>query len=264
MISTSISQIVSALEAVAPRHLQESYDNAGLITGQLGWPCTGVLFALDSTEVIIQEAIDLGANLVVVHHPIVFRGLKTITGANYVERTIIKAIKHDIAIYAIHTNLDNVLASGVNETIAQKIGMTNLRILAPKVPEGNIGAGVIGQLASPMPESDFVQHIKTVMRAGVVRHTEWIGTDISTVAVCGGSGSFLLSEAIKQGAQAYVSADFKYHEFFDADSRILITDIGHYESEQFTIDLLYALVSEKFPNFALHLTKQNTNPVRYH
>jgi dinuclear metal center YbgI/SA1388 family protein len=259
-----IQEIISALEATAPRHLQESYDNAGLITGRPEWECTGVVFALDSTEAIVAEAVQKGANLVVAHHPIVFRGMKTITGANYVERTIIQAIKHDVAIYAIHTNLDNVLRSGVNEMIAQKIGLQNLRILAPKDPEGMVGAGVIGDLVQAQTELAFLNHLKSVMKTGTIRHTELLQRPVVKVAVCGGAGSFLLPQAIQSGAQFFVTADYKYHEFFDADGQIVIADIGHYESEQYTIDLLFSLVSEKFPTFALHLTQQNTNPVRYH
>ncbi len=260
----TIGQITALLETIAPRHLQESYDNAGLITGRFDWQCSGVVFALDSTEAVIAEAVSLGANLVVAHHPIVFRGLKTITGSNYIERTIIAAIKHDIAIYAIHTNLDNVLQNGVNQRIAQQLGLQNLRVLAPKSSDTDlIGAGVIGYLVPDMTEGAFLEHLKTAMQAQVVRHTELTGRRVVKVAVCGGSGSFLLPQAIQAGAQVFVTSDFKYHEFFDADGQIVIADIGHYESEQYTIDLLFSLVSEKFPTFALHLTKQYTNPVRY-
>lgn len=260
----TIGHITAHLESIAPRHLQESYDNAGLITGRPEWHCTGVVFALDSTEAVIAEAVALGANLVVAHHPIVFRGLKTITGSNYVERTLIAAIKQDIAIYAIHTNLDNVLQNGVNQRIGQQLGLQNLRILAPKSSDTNqIGAGVVGDLSSEMTEDAFLERLKSAMRAQVVRHTELTGGRVAKVAVCGGSGSFLLPQAIHAGAQVFVTADFKYHEFFDADGQIVIADIGHYESEQYTIDLLFSLVSEKFPTFVLHLTKQYTNPVRY-
>jgi dinuclear metal center YbgI/SA1388 family protein len=263
-MSTTIKDIVQMLEAVAPRHLQESYDNAGLITGRADWACTGVLFTLDSIEATITEAIQLGANLVVAHHPIVFRGLKSITGATYIERTIIAAIKHDIAIYAIHTNLDNVLKDGVNAQIAAQLGVEQISILAPKDDTGLIGAGVIGQLKVACTETAFLHTIKTNMRAGAVRHTALLNKEVVKVAICGGSGSFLLEHAIQAGAQVFVTSDFKYHEFFDADSKILIADIGHFESEQFTIELLYAVISKKIPTFALHKTKVNTNPVLYY
>jgi dinuclear metal center YbgI/SA1388 family protein len=260
-----IKSILTHLESIAPTRLQESYDNAGLITGDANWACSGVLFCLDSTEAIVDEAIALGCNLIVAHHPIVFKGLRRLNGKNYVERTIIKAIKNDIAIFAIHTNLDNVYRSGVNAKIAEKLGLHNTRILSPKQGENdlNIGAGVIGDLISPMNETIFLQFVKNTMRAGVVRYTKLLDKKISKVAVCGGTGSFLLQDAIRAGADAFVTADFKYHEFFDADQLILIADIGHFESEQFTIELLFALVSEKFPNFALHCTKTTTNPVNY-
>jgi dinuclear metal center YbgI/SA1388 family protein len=258
-----IQDILSALEAVAPPHLQESYDNAGLIVGDPQAPVTGVLFCLDSTEAIVDEAISLGCNLVVAHHPIVFRGLKRLNGANYIERTVIKAIQTGVAIYAIHTNLDNVFHQGVNAKIAEKIGLRNTRILSPKPGQTDIGAGMIGQLAAPIGELDFLQHVKHSMQTNCVRHTAMLGRMVHTVAVCGGSGSFLLSEAIRAGADAFVTADFKYHEFFDADGHLVIADIGHFESEQFTIELLYSIIREKFPTFALHLTKLCTNPVHY-
>lgn len=258
-----IQDILSALEAVAPPHLQESYDNAGLIVGDPQVPVTGVLFCLDSTEAIVDEAISLGCNLVVAHHPIVFRGLKRLNGANYIERTVIKAIQAGVAIYAIHTNLDNVFHQGVNAKIAEKIGLGNTRILSPKPGQTDIGAGMIGQLEAPMSEMDFLQHVKHRMQTNCVRHTAMLGRMVRTVAVCGGSGSFLLPEAIRAGADAFVTADFKYHEFFDADRHLVIADIGHFESEQFTIELLYSIIREKFPTFALHLTKLCTNPVHY-
>ena len=259
-----IKDIISVLEAIAPPHLQESYDNAGLIVGDADTAATGVLFCLDSTEAVVQEAVEKGCNLIVAHHPIVFRGLKRLNGATYVERTVMAAIRQNVAIYAIHTNLDNVYHQGVNAKIAEKMGVTRTRILAPK-PGGdaNTGAGLLGELESPMSETQFLQHVKTVLRAGCVRHTALTGKVVRNVAICGGSGSFLLSEALKAGADAFVTADFKYHEFFDAEGKLVIADIGHFESEQFTIELLYEIVREKFHTFALHCTAVNTNPVFY-
>jgi dinuclear metal center YbgI/SA1388 family protein len=361
-----LHQITQFLETIAPLSLQESYDNAGLLTGNASMPCTGVLISLDCTEAIVQEAIDKNCNLIVAHHPIVFSGLKKINGNNYVERTIIKAIKNDIAIYAIHTNLDNVL-QGVNGKIAQKLGLQNVQILAAKkdvlqklvvfcpkenaqqlsealfavgagnignyseccfVSEGigsfkpeieakpqtgeigkretlpeskieiifptwlqgqiiqamkanhpyeevahdiftlqnknqQIGSGVIGTLAQPMEEMDFLKLLSTVFNIKAIRHTALLGKKIQRVAVCGGAGSFLTAAAKAEGADVYVTADVKYHEFFDADGQLLLADIGHYESEQFTIDLLFELLSNKFPNFALLKTSVNTNPVEY-
>jgi dinuclear metal center YbgI/SA1388 family protein len=258
-----IKDIISVLEAVAPPGLQESYDNAGLIVGDPGATVTGILFCLDSTEAIIREAVERGCNLVVAHHPIVFRGLKRLNGASYVERTVMEAIRRDIALYAIHTNLDNVHRQGVNEKIAQKIGLTGTRVLAPKPGTPDIGAGLVGELAPPMEANAFLRHLKQAFGSGCIRHTALTGKPVGRVAVCGGSGSFLLTEAIRAEAEFFVTADFKYHEFFDAEDRIVIADIGHYESEQYTIELLFEIIREKFPNFALHCTGLNTNPVHY-
>ncbi|MBX2892996.1 MAG: Nif3-like dinuclear metal center hexameric protein [Saprospiraceae bacterium] len=259
-----IKDILTVLEAVAPPHLQESYDNAGLIVGHPEAEVTGVLFCLDSTEAVVREAVEKGCNLIVAHHPIVFRGLKRLNGTTYVERTVVQAIRNNVAIYAIHTNLDNVYRQGVNAKIAEKIELVDTRILAPKSNlDVTIGAGLVGQLPSPMPEKEFLQHLKTNLHTQCVRHTALLGKPVRTVAVCGGSGSFLLPEALRAGADAFVSADFKYHEFFDAEGKIIVADVGHFESEQFTIELLCEIVREKFHTFALHLTETNTNPVFY-
>jgi len=223
-----IKDITAHLESIAPAHLQESYDNAGLIVGYPDTEVTGVLTSLDCTEAIIAEAKARGCNMVVAHHPIVFRGLKRFNGNDYVERTVIKAIKEDIAIYAIHTNLDNVRHQGVNERIAQRLGLENLRLLGPKK-----------------------------------KHTKLLGQEVKTVALCGGAGGFLLRQAKKAGAQVFVTSDYKYHEFFDADGEIIICDIGHYESEQFTTQLLAELLTKKFPTFAVLCTELTTNPVSY-
>lgn len=259
-----IKDIRAILETVAPPHLQESYDNAGLIVGDPEAEVSGVLFCLDSTEAIVAEAISRNCNLIVAHHPIVFRGLKRLNGSNYIERTVIKAVQKNVAIYAIHTNLDNVHQQGVNSKIAEKIGLDQTRILAPKPgADAEIGAGLLGQLAEPMPEQEFLLHLKSVMKTNCVRHTALRGRPVSSVAVCGGSGSFLLPAALHAGADILVTADFKYHEFFDAEGQLIIADIGHYESEQFTIELLHDIISKKLPTFALHLTRLNTNPVHY-
>lgn len=336
-----IKELTSYLETIAPPGYQEEYDNAGLIVGDANADLQGVLLCLDSTEAVVDEAITNDCNLIIAHHPIVFRGLKKITGKNYIERTILKAIKNDIAIYAIHTNLDNVYHHGVNAKICQKLGLEYTEILAPKkwlkqyavtipaeqakiirnlllnaglaevsatnaidytadgseeqvrltavapsalesriqqalsktdailevaaldTPSKELGAGMIGYLHQPMPEAEFLQHVKQTMQAGVVRHTALRGREVRSVAVCGGSGSFLLGSAIAKGADVFLTADFKYHEFFDADGKIIIADIGHFESEQFTIELLHEIISKKFTNFALHCTKVSTNPVFY-
>ena len=361
-----IKDITSYLESIAPLSLQENYDNAGLIVGDPNTEVTGVLVCLDSVEESIDEAIKLGANLIVAHHPIVFKGLKRFNGSNYVERTVIKAIKNDIAIYTIHTNLDNV-PNGVNSIIAKKLGLKNVRVLSPVseglkklvtfVPElhvekvrialldagagqignyshcsfsstGNgtfmaneganpfvgkigelhtekesrvevvffahnqeqvlsalfdshpyeevaydiysldnvnpeIGAGAIGELENPIEINSFLQHIKETMQAEVVRFTHPHKNQIKRVAICGGSGSFLLSAAKRAKADLFLTSDFKYHEFFDAENQIIIADIGHYESEQYTKVLLADFLTQKFSTFAVRISEINTNPVNY-
>lgn len=264
----TLGDISSYLESIAPLHLQEDYDNAGLLCGSPEMKISSALISLDCTEEVIREAISLGANMVISHHPIIFRGIKKIDPNYYVHKAVIAAIQNDIAIYAIHTNLDNVLQNGVNQKIAQKIGLDDLDVLQPADEQMNqekpiYGGGVIGTLKQAMTETDFLSHLKRSMRLSMIRHTTFLNQEIQKVAICGGSGSSLLSRALKQKADAFVSADFKYHEFFEANSQILITDIGHYESEYFTIELLSELITKKFPNFAPHCTKVNTNPVNY-
>jgi dinuclear metal center YbgI/SA1388 family protein len=361
-----IGQITSFLETIAPPTLQEDYDNAGLLTGNVDMLCTAVLICLDCTEAEVQEAIDRKCNLIVAHHPIVFKGLKKINGINYVERTIIKAIKNDIAIFAVHTNLDNVL-NGVNGKIAQKLGLQDVQILSPKKellqkltvfsPKENaeqlkdalfaagagdignysqcsftsqgtgtflpsekanpkkgeiglrdtseevkievifpvwlqakilqamkqnhpyeevahdifnlqnsfqaVGSGVVGNLPKDMSEPEFLSFLANTFNVKLIKHTAFTGKILKKVAVCGGAGSFLINTAKQSKADVYVTSDVKYHEFFDADNQLLLADIGHYESEQFTIGLLFEFLSNKFPNFAVLKTGLNSNPVQY-
>ncbi len=259
----SIKKVTQYLESIAPLQLQESYDNAGLLTGHPDWEVTGVLTSLDCTEAIIAEAKEKGCNLVVAHHPIVFRGLKQLTGRNYVERSIIRSIKEDVAIYAIHTNLDNIRYRGVNERIGQRLGLENMQLLAPKDASGEVGSGMIGELPVPLSENDFLQHLHHQMATNTIKHTQLLGKPVKKVALCGGAGGFLLPAAKAAGAQVFVTADYKYHEFFDADGEIVICDIGHYESEQFTSELLATIIREKFCTFAVLCTELNTNPVHY-
>ena len=262
-----IKDLTDYLESIAPLEYQESYDNAGLIVGSHETEISGVLISLDTTPEVIKEAVAIGANIVVAHHPIIFKGLKKINGKTYIERSIIEAIKNDIAIYAIHTNLDNVYTNGVNGKICEKINLINTRILAPKLdldPIGNIGSGMIGELKKQMNEGSFLDYLKEKMNLKVVKHTSVLGKKVKNVAVCGGSGGFLLTAAINAGADVFITADYKYHEFFDANGEIMIIDIGHYESERYTIDLLNELITKKFSNFAAHSTKVDTNPIKYH
>ena len=361
-----IKDILLQLEIIAPPSLQESYDNAGLLTGDTNWNCTGIITTLDATEEVVLEAIEKKSNLIVAHHPIIFGGLRKITGKNYVEKTIITAIKNDIAIYAIHTNLDNVL-HGVNAAIADKLGLINRTILQPKnetlkklftfvpvefaenvrsaifnaggghisnysecsfnmagqgtfkpgegtnpftgkrgirhtedeikmemifpawqekailaalidthpyeevaydiIALGNenqgIGSGMVGELPEPLSENEFLKVLKQKFDLSVIRHTTLLNKPVKKIALCGGAGSFLIGAALATGADFYITGDIKYHEFFDANSRLVVADIGHYESEQFTTDLLFDILSQKFPTFAVQKTGVKTNPVHY-
>lgn len=364
---TTIQDLSDYLETLAPLSYQEAYDNAGLLVGDPQAGVRGVLVSLDCTEAVIAEAIANDCNVVLAHHPIVFKGLKRLTGKNYVERAVILAIKHDVALYAIHTNLDSV-RGGVNWKIAERLGLRDVRVLVPKrqvllklvafvpleatqrvldalyaagagqigdykncsfrtegtgtfrptgganptvgavgrdeeVPEHRVeivlpaplegrvlaalraahpyeevayylqrlenenqevGAGAIGVLAQPLTEPDFLAHLKTSMQLSLIRHTALRNRMVEKVAVCGGAGSFLLGDALRQGADAFVTADYKYHEFFDAEGRTIICDIGHYESEVFTKDLLRDELMKKFTNFAVKLSETPTNPVNYY
>ena len=259
-----IIEVTNFLEQYAPLEYQETYDNCGLIIGDANAEIKGVLITLDCIESVIDEAIATGCNLIVAHHPIIFSGLKKINGKNYIERAVIKAIKNDIAIYAIHTNLDNV-HNGVSAKIADKLGLENCKVLAPKQELNSdlVGSGIIGELNIPVDSQVFLKNLKQNMQADCVRYTALVKDEIKTVVVCGGSGSFLLNNAIAAKADIFITADFKYHEFFDTENKIVIADIGHYESEQFTKDLIYDLLVKNFTKFAVRLSKENTNPIKY-
>jgi dinuclear metal center YbgI/SA1388 family protein len=361
-----IVDLISYLEQIAPLAYQESYDNCGLLVGDKQAPCTGVVVCLDVVEDIVDEAIAKGYNLIVAHHPVIFNGLKKITGANYVERIIIKAIQNNIAIYAIHTNLDN-LEDGVSGMLAKKLNLINTQILAPKkglysklisyvpikdtdkvlqgifatgagnignysecsfsitgkgsfkpneaakpligtantlevvdenrieilypnyletqivaalhkhhpyeVPafdliplnnkQSHVGSGCIGELEKPMSKDEFLAYISTKLSLSCIRFTTAFTGDIKKVALCGGSGSFLLKNAISSKADVLITADFKYHDFFDAEDRILVCDIGHYESEIHTKELLLNVLTKKFANIAVVLSSIHTNPIGY-
>lgn len=274
-----IHEIVSAFEAVAPLALQESYDNSGLIVGDRDAEVTRALLCLDCTEAVVDEAIVKGCDIIIAHHPIVFGGLKRFTGGDYVQRTVIKAIQNNIAIYACHTNLDNVLRGGVNERIAQQLGFDVERVLRPIATDlgsfansGGVvdsevfrtaGAGVLCNLQKPMNVLDFLQHVKERMGAEVVKYTKCDIEVVGKVAICGGAGSFLIGDALRAGADAFITSDVKYHEFFDAQGKMLLCDIGHYESEKYTIDLFSNILSAKFPKFATIFAGTITNPIDY-
>lgn len=266
MYSHSIQELCYYLEELAPLSTQESYDNSGLLIGRLDDTITGILTCLDCTEAVIEEAKNLDVNTIVCHHPIIFSPIKTLTYQNYTQRIIAKALKNNLNIYAIHTNLDNYLIEGVNTKIADQLGLKELESLSPL--SGNFdskvyGSGMIGNLPAPIQTTAFFELLSEKMQTPLVRHTAIVKDWITRVAICGGSGSFLFPKAFSKGADIFVTADYKYHQFFDADHKIIIADIGHYESEQFTVELLHEILSRKFNNFAVYSSKINTNPVQY-
>ena len=361
-----IKEIISALETMAPLAYAEDFDNVGLLVGNQDEEATGVLVCHDALESVIEEAILKKCNFVVCFHPILFSGLKKITGKNYVERAVLKAIKNDIAIYAVHTALDNH-QNGVNKIFCDALELKNTKILVPKenfiqklitytIPENhqklrnalfdagagnignyencsfnsqgigsyqgnensnpeigergefventeikievtfekhlqgkiskalfsnhvyeevayeiydlqnshqNIGLGMVGELETEMPEKEFLEFVKTKMKAGGIRHSEYLGKPIKKVAVLGGSGSFAIKKAIQAGADAFLTADLKYHQFYEAENQLLLADIGHYESERYTKNYIVDYLTKKIPNFAIILSEENTNPVKY-
>lgn len=257
----TIQDIANVLEAWAPPDVAESYDNVGLLVGNPNDRVSGVLVSLDTTEAVVDEAIKRDTSLIVSHHPIWFGGRTRLNGDDYVSRTILKAIRHGIGLYACHTNLDNV-RDGVNHMIAQRLGIQATAFLRPKADPSH-GSGLIGELASPMPKDEFLLHVKETFRCGGIRYADAPLTHVQRVAVCGGAGSFLTGDALAQSADALVTADITYHKFFDSEGRMLLLDIGHFESEQFTSDLIVSHLSNKFPNFAVHLSEVRTNPVSY-
>ena len=359
-----VKDVTKYLEKIAPLHLQESYDNSGLQVGDYKSEVKGILVSLDVTLEVIDDAINQQCNLIVAHHPIIFGEIKNVTKSSLTGSIVFKAIKNNINIYVIHTNLDNV-TNGVNSKIAEVIGLKRKKILLPKqnllklvvfVPEShsekvsqalfssgagnignykncifsstgegsflptsgsnpykgkegtierikeeklevifsdyllsdiiqsmnsahpyeevaydifklqnnsNVGSGIIGELEKQIDELEFLNLIKKKFHAAVIRHTKLINKPIKKIAICGGSGSFLLKNAMIENADIFITSDYKYHQFFEAENRILIADIGHYESEQFTIDLISEFLMKKFTSFAIRLTTVNTNPVNY-
>lgn len=361
-----IKEIVSALERFAPLLLQDGFDNAGMQIGLTDAETTGALLCLDVTEAVVDEAIALRCNLIISHHPLIFKGYKSITGRDYIERCILNAIKNDIVIYSAHTNLDNA-SGGVNYKIAEKIGLKNIRFLAKRedsllklvtfVPfaqaetvrealfdagcghignydscsytlegegtfralegsnpfcgsmgeihrEGEVrietilptfkkgqvirallnkhpyeepafdlyplknswaqaGSGIVGELDEPETEFHFLKRIKRTFEAGCVKHNIFSGRLIQKVALCGGAGAFLLPKAISCGADAFITGEMKYHEYFGHDSDLLIAEIGHYESEQYTKEIFHSIIERLYPNFEIYYSKVNTNPIKY-
>jgi len=261
-------KITNYLEELAPLEDAEDFDNVGLLVGDYQTEVKSLLITLDTLEVTIDEAIKKGCNLIISFHPIIFSGLKHLNGSNYVERVAIKAIQNNIAIYAMHTALDNSFY-GVSAKMCEVLGLENRQFLIPN-PIKNIGMGMIAEFNSEIPEKDFLLLLKDRFHANGIRHSKILNKKIKTVAVLGGSGAFAIDNAKKLKADAYVSSDFKYHDFFKAENEILLVDIGHYESEQFTKKLLLDYLNKKNSNFAtaldtskIFLSENNTNPINY-
>ena len=257
----TIKSVSDYIEKIAPLNQSEDFDNVGLLIGNEMTEVKGVLVTLDTLEETVDEAIRKNCNLIVSFHPIIFDGLKKINGNSYVEKVVLKAIQNNIALYATHTALDNSNV-GVSAKMCEVLGLKNYNILIPKEDE-NIGMGMIGDLPEPMQEEDFLKFTKKTFKTNGIRFSSKIGKSVKKIAVLGGSGSFAISNAIQKKADVYISADFKYHDFFKAEGKILLIDVGHYESEQFTKNLLVEYLTKKFTSFAIILSEKSTNPIYY-
>lgn len=255
-----IKDVAVTLERFAPLPLQESYDNAGLQIGLTeAEDVSGVLLCLDVTEEVICEAERQGCNLIVSHHPLIFRPLRHITGQTQVERCVAMALQKGIAIYSAHTNLDNA-PGGVNFMIAEKLGLDNVRFLQPAA-NGAGGSGVIGNLPSAVSPAEFVKTLASTFNGEGVMHNTPTMNQVHTVALCGGAGDFLLDEAVKQGADAFLTGEMSYHRYFGHEHELLIAVLGHYQSEQYTIELLHRILHEAHPTLRVLETTINTNPI---
>lgn len=256
-----VQDVCDQLTLWAPNELAEDFDNVGLLVGNPDEPVTHILVCHDALESVIDEAIALGASMIVCFHPIIFSGLKKITPDNYVSRSVMKAIQHSIAIYALHTALDKI-NGGVSDLMADALKLEQRQILMPEAE--HYGFGRIGFLPNPLNAAEFLAQLSHVFKSSAVKHSALGHKSIHKVAVLGGSGAFAIEKAKEQNADAYVSADLKYHDFFKGDSGFLLADIGHYESERFTKNAIAQKLREKFPNFAVTLSELNTNPVKYY
>ena len=256
-----IIDIVNFLDEKFHPEYQEDYDNAGFLVGCGEEECTGVLVSLDLTSAVVDEARQQGCNLIVTHHPFIFGGLKRITDRSEAGRIIIEMLRGGIATYAAHTNLDN-LPEGVNGILAQKLGLVNCKILKPFNDNNIVGAGMVGELPCETDADGFLLMVKQRLglpwvRMSGERHT------VRRVAICGGAGSFLIGDAMRAGADVYLTADLKYHDFQRTEGRMLLADIGHYESEQFAKEIIYRVISEKFINFACKISECQQSIVHY-
>ena len=259
----TVKDILDCITEIAPLHWQESYDNAGLQVGDLNSEARKALICLDITEAVVDEAIAKDCNLIISHHPLIFKGLKHLTPETYIERAVMKAIKHDISMISMHTNLDNSYL-GVSRVLADKLGLKNLHILQPSECEPELcGAGMVGEFENPMEEVEFLQLVAKTIGSPCLRHSALTGRKIKKVALCGGSGSPFMAEALRQKADVYLTADIKYHDFFVPEGNILLVDGGHFETEQFTKELINEVITKKIPTFAAEIAETRTNAVFY-
>ena len=256
-----LQEIIDIVEDWAPIELAEDFDNVGLIIGDSKSDVKKALITLDTLEVVIEEAIENSCDLIISFHPIIFNGIKKINNQTYVERVVSKAIKNNINIYAIHTNLDNH-PKGVSFQISKYLEMENTKILIPKDGFSG-GMGMIGNLKEKLSEKELLVFVKSKMKTKTIKHSPFLNKKIRKLAVLGGSGSFAIEEAIEAGADCFISADLKYHDYFKAENKILLLDIGHYESEQYTKELILNFLRKKIPKFACIISKSKTNPVNY-
>lgn len=264
VISVKILEVVNALERFAPLSLQADFDNAGVQLGLTEREVSGALLCLDVTEAIVEEAIRLGCNLIVSHHPLIFRKLRRITGEDYVQRVVMEAIRHDIAIVSMHTNMD-VAVGGVNYKMAEKLGLKDLSFFGKKQEMDGVqgGDGVIGTLQQPLAADDFILQLKKAFGVECVMANQLLRREISRVALCGGAGDFLLDDAIAAGADAFITGEMHYHQYFGHEQQIQIAVIGHYQSEQYTSEIFRDIIQQNCPGVACHLTEVCTNPICY-
>lgn len=255
-----VSDIAAAIEEFAPKSLQESYDNTGLQVGDPQMGVTAALLCLDITEEILDEAIQRQCNLVITHHPLIFHGLKEITGRTAIERIVVKAIRNNIAIYSAHTNLDSAW-EGVSHEMAHMLDIRDLQVLEPKDFEGNTGLGVIGNV-KPTPKLEFLRKVKETFGVKALRFSEQSPQlVVKRVALCGGAGASLIGDAVKTGADAIITGDVKYHDFTAYGLDIIIADIGHYESELCACKIFSRIIRDKYPDCLLYFSEMETNPI---
>lgn len=257
-----ISEIIDRLETFAPIELQEGYDNCGLQVGDRDMSVDKALLCTDVIEAVVDEAIEKNIKLIIAHHPLLFRGLKQITGKSYIERIVCKAIKNDIAIYCAHTNMDKCYG-GVSYKMAEKLNLNNVMPLVADEKDSKTGLGCIGELVEPIDAKELLMKIKLIFNVKTIRHTKLLSHKIKKIALCGGAGAEFASIAASKGADMYITADLKYHDFFSFDNQTVIADIGHFESEQIIKEIFYEQLIDFFPNFATLNANSEKNPVFY-